>query len=67
MDNPVILPLVNPVPQPGVNNPVGQLAPIAPPDQIVQLPPVVEPVEDMAEGTVAPSAFTGKTTESAIR
>jgi len=63
-DNPIILPLVDPVPQPVVHNPVGQLAPIAPPDQIVQLPPVVEPVEDMAEGTVAPSVFTGKTTDN---
>ena len=43
---------------------MGQLGPVAQPDQIVQLPPVVEPVEDMAEATVAPSAFTGNTTDN---
>ena len=55
VDNPVILPSDNPVPQ---------LGPVVQPDQIVQFMPVVEPVDGMAEGTVAPSTFSGKTTDN---
>jgi len=55
VDNPVILPL---------DNPVTQLGPVVQPDQIVQFLAVVEPVEGMVDGTVAPSTFSGKTTDN---
>jgi len=40
--NPVLLSLDNPVPQLVDNHPVGQLGPV--------VQPVIEPVDDMAEG-----------------
>ena len=64
VDIPAILPLSNPVPQLVGNNPVRLVGPTAQPDQIVHLPLVIAPVDDMAPGTVAASTVSGKTTET---